>query len=53
MPVELSGVHVDAAVVTGWRFIGGSESDSAEEIKAALARKLDGERNCFGYMCSC
>ena len=53
MPVELSGVHVDAAVVTAWRFIGGSESDSAEEIKAALARKLDGERNCFGYMCSC
>ena len=36
----------DAMVVCAWRFTGGSESDSAEEIKAAIARKPADEQKC-------
>ena len=36
----------DAMFVHAWRFTGGSERDSAEEIKAAIARKPDEEQKC-------
>jgi hypothetical protein len=38
--------HGDAMVVGAWRFIGGSERDSAEEIRAAIARKPADEQKC-------
>jgi len=37
---------VDAAVVCAWRFIGGSEADSVDEIKAVIAHKPDSEQDC-------
>ena len=36
----------DAMVVCAWRFTGGSERDSAEEIRAAIARKPAEEQKC-------
>ena len=36
----------DAMVVRAWRFAGGSERDSVEEIKAAIARKPAEEQKC-------
>ena len=36
----------DAMTVRAWRFTGGSERDSAEEITAAIARKPAEERKC-------
>ena len=38
--------RADAMVVRAWRFTGGSERDSVEEIKAAIARKPTEEQTC-------
>ncbi|KAF8348568.1 hypothetical protein F5887DRAFT_591403 [Amanita rubescens] len=47
-PVTEKTMHhaVDAALLRAWRFTGGSEKDSAEEIKAAIERKPVKEKNC-------
>jgi hypothetical protein len=39
----------DDMFVCAWSFAGGSEGDSVEEIKAAIARKPDEEQKCY-YM---
>ncbi|KAG6377244.1 hypothetical protein JVT61DRAFT_1300 [Boletus reticuloceps] len=38
--------HADEMMVRAWRFIGGSETDSGEEIMTAVKRKPGEERDC-------
>jgi hypothetical protein len=47
--IALAGLPLcaaDAAVMRAWRFTGGSEGDSVEKIKAAIARKPVEEQDC-------
>lgn len=46
LPDETMRDHIGAAVVRAWRFTGGSERDSADDIRAAMAGKPDEEQDC-------
>ena len=43
---ETTHKHMNAAQLRSWRFTGGSKKDSPEEIRAAISRKPDAERDC-------
>ncbi|KAF8558341.1 hypothetical protein OG21DRAFT_1234824 [Imleria badia] len=46
LPVEAVDDRADAMLVDAWKFTGGSERDSPEEIRATIAHKPDEEQDC-------